>query len=59
MIQFDRIENDRIYLGFTSTELDEILTLLEKNQPDSEITNRLDVLGMVFTRDKHDKNKEG
>lgn len=59
MIQFDRIENDRIYLGFTSTELDEILTLLEKNQPDSEITNRLDVLGMVFTRDKHDKNKKG
>lgn len=57
MIQFDRIENDRIFLGFTAIELDKILTLLEIHQPDSEITNRLDVLGMVFTKGRHNKEK--
>lgn len=51
MIQFNRIENDWIFLRFTAIELDEILTLLEEQQPDSEITNRLDVLGMVFIKD--------
>lgn len=30
MIQFDWIEDDRMYLGFTRVELDEILLVLEK-----------------------------
>ncbi|WP_211656072.1 hypothetical protein [Planococcus alpniumensis] len=54
MIQFDRIENDRVYLGFTLMELDAILLVLEKQQPDGEITNRLDALAMVF----HQKQAE-
>lgn len=57
MIQFDRIESDRLYLGFTEIELDEILTLLEKHQPDEEITNRIDVLTMVF-RQAQQKGRE-
>lgn len=52
MIQFDRIENDRLYLGFTEEELDVILMLLEKHQPNEEITNRVDVLTMVFRSEK-------
>lgn len=48
MIQFDRIEKDRMYLGFTQAELDSIVLLLEKHLPDEEITKRLDVLAMVF-----------
>lgn len=48
MIQFDRIENDRVYLGFTQAELDSILLLLEKHGLDEEITNRIDALAMAF-----------
>ncbi len=50
MIQFDRIENDRVYLGFTQVELDAILLVLEKQPPVGEITTRLDALAMVFHR---------
>ena len=57
MIQFDRIENDRMYLGFTEIELDEILTLLEKHQSDGEITNRIDVLATIF-RQAQQKGRE-
>jgi hypothetical protein len=57
MIQFDRIENDRMYLGFTEIELDEILTLLEKHQSDGEITNRIDVLSTIF-RQAQQKGRE-
>lgn len=59
MIQFDRIENDRMYLGFTEIELDEILTLLEKYRPDDEITNRIDRLAMGFhAKQNRKKTKE-
>lgn len=57
MIQFDRIENDRMYLGFTEVELDEILMLLEKHRPDEGITNRIDVLAMVFRQKQVEKKK--
>ena len=48
MIQFDRIEDNRVYLGFTQAELDFILNALVKYESDNEHTNRLDVLAMVF-----------
>lgn len=48
MIRFDRIEEDRMYLGFTQKEIDLIVSLLEEHRPDEEITNRLDVLAMIF-----------
>lgn len=51
MIQFDRIENERLYLGFTERELDEILVLLEEYRPNDEVTNRLDILYMIFRRE--------
>lgn len=57
MIQFDRIENDRGYLGFTQAELDSILLLLEKHGLDEEITNRIDVLAMVFHQKQAEKKK--
>lgn len=57
MIQFDRIEKDRMYLGFTQEEIDLIVLLLEEHRPDEEITNRLDVLAMVFM--KSEKKKVG
>lgn len=53
MIQFDRIEKDRMYLGFTQAELDSIVLLLEKYLPDEEITERLDMLAMVFMEKKY------
>lgn len=59
MIQFDRIENDRVYLGFTQVELDAILLVLEKQQPDDEITNRLDVLAMVFHQKQVENKRNG
>lgn len=58
MIQFDRIENDRLYLGFTEEEVDMILTLLEKHWPDEEITNRIDVLTMLFRNKKRKGEKK-
>ncbi|MDN3429206.1 hypothetical protein QL992_17965 [Microbacterium sp. APC 3898] len=58
MIQFDRIENNRVYLGFTQVELDSILSLLEKHLPDEEITKRLDVLAMVFKKESDPPKKE-
>lgn len=51
MIRFDRIEDDRMYLGFTRVELDEILSMLEKQLPENEVTNRLDELAMVFAKE--------
>ncbi|MBD8016838.1 MULTISPECIES: hypothetical protein [Planococcus] len=57
MIQFDRIENNRVYLGFTQVELDSILSLLEKHLPDEEITKRLDVLAMVFKKESDPKKR--
>lgn len=58
IIQFDRIENNRLYLGFTEEEVDVILTLLERHRPDEEITNRIDVLTMVFRNKKRKEVKE-
>ena len=52
VIRFDRYEEDRLYLGFTEVELDVILTALEKNLPDDEITNRIDLLAMAFRKRK-------
>lgn len=52
MIQFDRIEDDRMYLGFTRAELDEILLMLEKHLPDEKVTNRIDALAMVFAKEQ-------
>ena len=52
VIRFDRYEEDRLYLGFTEVELDVILTALEKNLPDDEITNRIDLLAMDFRKRK-------
>ena len=54
MIRFDRIEEDRMYLGFTQKEIDLIVSLLEEHRPDEEITNRLDVLAMTFMKKRHD-----
>lgn len=50
MIRFDRIENDRLYLGFTESELDKILVVLEKHLPDEQVTDRLDALYMTFRK---------
>lgn len=50
VIQFDRIEKDRMYLGFKQTEIDFILEMLEKHAPDDEITSRIDVLNMAFRK---------
>lgn len=52
IIQFDRIENDRMYLGFTEAEIFEILNLLEEHRPHEDLTNRLDALAMVFLKEK-------
>jgi len=52
MIHFDRIEKDRIYLGFTRVELDSIVALFEEHLPEEEITKRLDVLAMTFEKKK-------
>lgn len=53
MIQFDRIEDDRMYLGFKRAELDEILLVLEKQLPDEKVTNRLDALAMFFAKEQN------
>lgn len=55
MIQFDRIENNRMYLGFSEKELDAILLVLEKHQPDLEETKRLDALSMSFRKMQREK----
>ena len=52
LICFDRIENDRIYLGFTLDELDEVLKSLERYCPDEEIKDRLTALFLAFTKFK-------
>lgn len=52
MIRFDRIEEDRMYLGFTEVELDVILTILEKHLPENEVTKRIDALAMHFMQEK-------
>ena len=39
MIHFDRIEKDRIYLGFTQEEIDLIVLLLEEHRSNEEMTN--------------------
>lgn len=57
MIQFDRIENDRIYLGFSEKELDVILLALEQRQPDNDETRRLDALSMSFRKMQREKGK--
>ena len=57
MIQFDRIEDNRVYLGFTQAELDFILNALVKYESDNEHTNRLDVLAMVFHQEKLKQKK--
>jgi hypothetical protein len=57
MIQFDRIEDNRVYLGFTQAELDFILNALVKYESDNEHTNRLDVLAMVFHQEKLKQEK--
>lgn len=55
MIHFDRIEKDRMYLGFTEEEIDLIVSLLEEHRPDEEMTNRLDVLAMGFRKKKRER----
>lgn len=52
MIRFDRIEEDRMYLGFTEVELDVILTTLEKHLPENEVTRRIDALAMHFMKER-------
>lgn len=52
MIHFDRIEEDRMYLGFTKVELDLILTTLEKHLPEDEVTRRIDALAMHFMQER-------
>lgn len=52
MIRFDRIEEDRMYLGFTEVELDVILTTLEKHLPEHEVTRRIDALAMQFMQER-------
>lgn len=60
MIRFDRIEKDRMYLGFTQEEIDLIVSLLEEHRPDDEMTNRLDVLAMKFMKKSYEnKRQEG
>ena len=60
MIRFDRIEKDRLYLGFTQEEIDLIVSLLEEHRPDDEMTNRLDVLAMKFMKKSYEnKRQEG
>lgn len=57
MIQFDRIENDRMYLGFSEQELDAILLVLEKHQANNDETRRLDALSMSFRKMQREKGK--
>lgn len=52
MIRFDRYEKDRVYLGFTEVELDVILTALEKQFPENEVTRRIDALAMAFLKER-------
>lgn len=58
MIQFDRIEDDWMYLGFTQAELDEILNVLEKHLPNEKVTNRIDALAMVFAKEQNKGTKK-
>lgn len=59
MIRFDRIEKDRMYLGFTQEEIDLIVSLLEEHRPDDEMTNRLDVLAMKFMKKSYENKRQG
>lgn len=52
MIRFDRIEDGRMYLGFTRVELDEILLVLENHLPDEKVTKRIDSLAMAFAKEQ-------
>lgn len=52
MIRFDRYEENRMYLGFTEVELDVILTALEKQSPEDEVTRRIDALVIAFSKKK-------
>ncbi|MGE6416087.1 hypothetical protein ACQKDD_18145 [Planococcus kocurii] len=52
MIPFDRIEKSRLYLGVAQVELDFILNILEKYEPENEHTKRLDALAMVLHREQ-------
>lgn len=58
MIQFDRIEKNRLYLGVAQVELDFILNILEKYEPENEHTKRLDALAMVLNREQLKYAKE-
>ena len=58
MIQFDRIEKDRMYFGFTQAELDFILATLEKHLPNDEMTKRIDALAMVFHKQQVEAKNE-
>lgn len=58
MIHFDRIEKDRMYLGFTQVELDFILATLEKHLPNDEMTKRIDALAMVFHKQQVETKKK-
>lgn len=58
MIIFDRYEDDRMFLGFTEAELAVILTALEKNLPEEDVTKRLDALMMRFMQQRRKKEKE-
>lgn len=57
MIQFEKIENHRIFLGFTEQELDKLLLVLEKHCPEDEMTGRLDALSFVLRKEKNRSSK--
>ena len=57
MIQFEKIENHRIFLGFTEQELDKVLLVLEKHCPEDEITSRLDALSFVLRKEANGSSK--
>lgn len=57
MIRWDRVEDDRVYLGFTKEELGWIVSALEEHRPDEEITDRLDALAMAFIQ-RHEQKKD-
>lgn len=50
MVQFDKIQNGKAYFGFTKDEIRFILEELEKEQPENDITKRLDVLYLGLSK---------
>lgn len=57
LIQFEKIENHRIFLGFTEQELDRLLLALEKHCPQDDMTGRLDTLSFVLRKEENRSSK--